>query len=177
MRIVNLLLLVSLLFVGCGEPAAKIDKPKTFDKDGLSFSYPSNWKVEEDSHELAARYVSIETGGDANTTILVFHESEQTLQEFADEIGASLKEGLPITGRVSEAHSKTVQGKKFDGIKDLITASVLGDPLEFTAEFYLLEQGKQKLYFMSMVATEDLAQVQPGFDLILGSLKQEENKG
>lgn len=95
-----LLLNVTLFLAGCGEPAADVARPRLYEKDGLAFQHPSNWKIEEDQSLEGIRHLTIETRGDALVIVQMFPPGlGMPLEDYAREFAKAAVEELPM-GRV-----------------------------------------------------------------------------
>jgi hypothetical protein len=78
------LILLALLAHPGGERVATVKTPKIYDKDGIHFEHPGNWKVTADSEREGVRSSFLETPGQATVTIQIYLETEALeLEDFA----------------------------------------------------------------------------------------------
>lgn len=173
MRSLLFLCILSLVLAGCGTPTPQIDSPKTFDKDGLSFSYPQNWQVEEDVTE-DVRLLYVDDPKDINSlaTITIFSETGMPLEEYVELTKMESMDNITVVSRKVEPFTRTVDGKSFEGFAAKIDALDNGIKVDLRREFFLVG----KIYFSALLDVEDQKKVQPAFDLILGSLELEAPK-
>jgi hypothetical protein len=179
-----LLLLVGVVFLVACERAADIGKPNDYAKAGMRFSYPVNWKVDEDTEDSGVRHLVIESSGDAIFVVHVFpREVAFPLQDYAqgisDEVSANLPVGKQVKSRFKDVR-KDVQGVAFDAIEEQFELEILGQSVPHERWYYRKEgaggkEGQDRVVMMfHQVASEDLDKVKPGFDLILRSLTLQE---
>ena len=93
MKIIKLCLLVifSLSLYACNlstdEESADLQKTTKYQKNDISFSMPSNWKVTEDNGENSARYLFVESPGSAIMIINTYEkETAPSLQEYIESL-------------------------------------------------------------------------------------------
>src|SRR5688572_23284807 len=102
---------------------------KHYDKDGLIFSYPDNWKVTEDSIiENDIRHVNVE---DSDSSLFILQvmssEFEIDLDEHATTFMKELLASLPV-GKVlkvaSEKSSREISNHTYEGVRKKYSVSV-----------------------------------------------------
>lgn len=162
---------------GCGEPAA--DEPavdpdgnKTFSKHGVTFRYPSDWKI---TPELDTGIVSIdvEPPGEAYLWIFVAPvDADESLGDFAKSMIEHTARAFPKNMTVTQ--SKVVSMKPRHGFERLsadftVTTGDLSDP--HVRVFGSRRVGDRDLRCVTQVSKEDEAKVREGFELILSSLR------
>ena len=168
--------LIALSAASCvdlaGEPAADT-KNIEYRKDGLAFSHPANWKVTEDNPEIGARYLFVESPGDALVMIFLFSDEPEGLEAFAKDFAqnrAQAEANVRIDGSRFKPHTRTVGERKYEGFVETFNVTVLDNALQHTCYYYQTDDG---VHVCAQVATEDLQQVEPGFDTILGTITAE----
>ena len=78
-----LIVIVLLAAVGC-ERVATVKTPKIYDKDGIHFKHPGNWKVTTDSQRDGVRFLFLETPGNATVAIQIYLATEALeIEDFA----------------------------------------------------------------------------------------------
>ena len=158
------------LSLGCGEPGAQVGKPKLYSKDGVTFSYPGNWKVAEDSHQPGFRYIIVETPGDAILGIHIYPEAlAMGLKEYAQWYADDTSKALPIGRITTSAFAPTRMSGEFEMIKEEFSISLLGETIPHTRHFRRKQTGSEVCYLTSQAASGDYLKASPGFDQIVNS--------
>jgi hypothetical protein len=170
---VGLVLLLAVVGLSGCERKARTDKPKHYDRQGVSFNYPGNWKIAEDSSELGIRSIEIETPGDAILIIQVYPAPlDDDLRTQAATFAEAMRE--EGTGLVSIGPSKSGTVKKWRGYERLsekFTISAAGEAVVHKRAFLRKKVGDKQLFCIAQVASEDSHLVQPGFEQVLGSIR------
>lgn len=184
------LLLVSLILcggTGCDtiigffwEPAADTDNPSSHKKAGLSFRYPGNWEITEDSMILTVRTLNVESKGNALAIIQHYPAGmEQEIDELAGDFLSAMNEELGqgwkkmLGARQGGVHSfkEPFMGVTGQGRRVQLTLSLLGERQTMAIEVRLAKLKKGTVVLITLIAAEDRRKAQPGFDLIRKSLK------
>lgn len=185
----NILILILILFVttACGlvekivDPAKTVQKEiatKLYDKDGLRFSYPDNWKVTEDEVlENGLRYVNVED--DDNTVFILSMftaEDPMDLDEYAENIATGMPEEVSI-GKLSEVKKeiaiRMIAGKNTQGIRHKFSISILGEVAPHTRDFFRIDGATYAPIIMIQAPDEDWNAANKEFQVIFDSLKFE----
>ena len=174
MKYLNILVL--LFFISaCSEDQADIKNPLKYNKSDISFSYPSNWEVTEDTEIEGVRFIFIESSGDAITKIEVYSIDESyELKEYVElDIDAFVEE-MPSMITVDgdneiEEINTSIKGVEFNGYKYEFDISVVGIDVPHVSEFYSFYSPQKAAYFSSQVAVEDLEKVKDGFEQLLST--------
>jgi hypothetical protein len=172
------------LWIACAACSSPVIKQ--YQKDGVQFSYYSNWKIVKDAPIAAKPDVrSIQIEGPANAVISLICEppsSQQSLAQFADAVatsrGAAIEAKLSVggfqTAQVSKGTSTPTTGKVAGrdraGILQEFNIDMLGQQVPHRVRFYLVEGTKYKIMIMSQVSNRSAGQTQAGSDLILSTL-------
>jgi len=171
------LFLVSCTLIACGEPAADISKPSNYNKNGIDFSYPSNWEVTEDSQVEDVRYLFIETPGDAIVIMQLYtQENASDLQEYAEWFSSVSKEETPLAERITKNFSTVVlktNNGSIKGVRENFSIKLVGINIPHRIDYYRINGKQYAAYIICQSATEDLKKVAPGFALITKSFKFE----
>jgi hypothetical protein len=165
----------------CSSPVVK-----QYQKDGVQFSYYSNWKIAKDAPIAAKPDIrSIQIEGPSNAVISLICEpvsSAQSLEQFAEAVasrrGGAIEAKLSIggiqTAQVSKGTSNPttgkVAGRDREGILQEFNIDMLGQQVPHQAHFYLVEGSKYKIMIMSQVSNRHADKTQSGSDLILSTL-------
>jgi len=164
----------SFLIAACSERPADLETKRIYEKQGLSFSYPGNWEVTEDSVNEGVRFIFIESPGAAITKIEVYPKEESfDLKEFVELDIEAIKDGMPnildLDDNNAEEIATSINGIKFDGYKYEFNISIVSIDVPHIAEFYLHSSELKNAYLTSQVAAEDFEKVKEGFGQILST--------
>jgi hypothetical protein len=159
---------------------------KQYQKDGVQFSYYSNWKIAKDAPingRPDARIINVEGPSHAVIILICMPPSTtQTLEQFASALAknrdaaveAKLTFGGVKTAEVTKGTSKPatgrIAGRDRAGILQEFSLDLLGEQIPHQAWFYVVEGTKYKTMVMSQVSTENAGQTRPGSELILSTL-------
>jgi hypothetical protein len=168
------------LLAGCKKPTPA----GHYEKDGLSFEHLEGWTVLKDAQKRA-RTVTVEGPLHAVLTISVFAPHlEVSLRTFADAAtkarSEAVKQKLTVAGVNLGAEAqvsgltpieRSVAGTNAQGLEEHFTLEVIAAPAPHTAEFLLFNRADRALIVMDQVADRHRAEVNPGFQKILDSLK------
>ncbi|HTD23845.1 MAG TPA: hypothetical protein VK738_14395 [Terriglobales bacterium] len=157
-----------------------------YQKDGVQFSYYSNWTIVKDATLDATpevRAIHIEGPSNAVVSLICLPPSNRlTLEAFATEVAqrrdAAIESKLSIgsfkTAEVSKGTSApvtgTVAGEEQQGVLQQFSIDVLGTQVPHEAKFYMLSSQKYKVMIMSQVSVASAAATHPGSELILRTL-------
>jgi hypothetical protein len=173
MRLTQLLstLLITILFMGCGEPKADVSTPKTHSSGAITLDYPKNWKITEESITSGLHSFFIETNGNA---LVVFHsypaEDADELPVFSKSFSDAATE-TPI-GKIADATFATLPNEDgFDWILEDYTMNFLGESIPHRRLYGTKDIGGKRLFLILQVAAEASAKVESGFQLIRKSLR------
>ena len=157
--------------LGCGEQA-DLATAKEYSKDGLSFSIPGNWRVEEDAvNANGTRYVLVEVPDAVIAVNIYSSERPMPFREYVEEMvesSSKMKIGSRTRGTVSEV-TGSFGGRVLQGYKNEFVVSIAGVGTPHEVEFYSFSSGKQIAYVSSAVAREDLPRIRKGFELMLST--------
>jgi len=172
---------VVLAGVACSRPVVK-----QYEKDGVRFSYYSNWLIAKDAPiDGHPDMRSIQLQGPSHAVISLICEpssSPQTLEQFAD--GVAARRGAAIERKLSLGDIKTAQvtrgsshpatgkiaGRARQGIMQQFSVELLGQQMPHHSWFYLVEGARCKMMIMYQIADTNAAEMQEGSNLILQTL-------
>lgn len=169
----SLLVFCCLILVGCSEKQADIEKQNQYEKDELSFSYPGNWDVTEDSVTDGWRIIFIESPGDALMSIEVYANDESfELQEFVelsiDELRSAMPDMLNMSETIAINEIETnLTNSVLNGYRYEFSLSIIGIEVPHVNDNFMFTYKDKTAYISSQVATEDLEKVKNGFQLVL----------
>lgn len=167
-----LLLSIGFLLVGCGEPVADVAKPQSYEKGGLKFRYPGNWKIAEDE-DLGAgvRHLSVETGGDALVVVQLFPmESAHSLEDYARAFSTETAAALPIGKMTGSKFTPLAEADGFARLQENCTLQLLGEKIPHVRHYLSRDFGELRCFLICQVADEDLQKVTDGFKQVAASL-------
>ena len=156
------------------ERTADITSPTTYNKEGLSFSYPGNWKIIEDKGQGDIRCIFIESPGNAVFVIQTCPNQEAIpLQQFAEQFPEIAQQETLFssigTSSFSDLEKSERSGGRY-GVQEEFSSKALGIQRQYIRRYYFVTNDTQTAYLISQVATADLSKVKAGFGLILNSL-------
>lgn len=151
---------------------------KTYEKNDLSFSYPDNWKINEDEMlEEGARYVTVEDSDNSLFIMTVFAPGDAIdLETYGQNFLAGLSTDIP-GGRISDAKKsavrRTVNNQNLEGIEYKYSAVVLGESIPHTANMFSVKLKKGDAVIVVQAPDEDWKAADKEFQVIFDSLKFE----
>jgi hypothetical protein len=175
------LCLLLLPFFSACEKMADVNSPQFYSKDGLSFSFPGNWKItEEEIFEALGektKIINVESPGDAIVIICAYgFEVDQTLKEFAKEFTENMKGEIPL-GKVGESRFSGIkrEGKtgQMQGLRNKLEMTFVGESIPHVQEFFALKKQGKTAFIVCQSAEEDLKKTEPAFGQIVGSFELE----
>ncbi len=176
MKISRLIGLVSILIIiaSC-DRAADVSEPVSYDKAGINFLYPQNWKITDDGELDNIRYVLLESPGDAIFIAQVYLlEDAVSLKEYADWFSDEAIKETPIFERTTGNFIKIeaeISGENVAGLRQDFSINVFKLAVPHVAEYYRLEKDDKVAFLVSQAAKEDLKHEAEGFNLLLKSFK------
>jgi hypothetical protein len=151
---------------------------KQYEKDGLSFSYPDNWSVTEDSSvDNDIRHINIE---DADNTLFIVQvmspEFDVDLEERSDSFICELPTELPL-GKVENVTKGTATRefaqKSFEGVRRRYSIAMMGERIPHTIDFFLIDGTRTNALIMIQVPDEDSRAAEKEIRVIASSIKFE----
>ncbi len=179
----NYLLLVSL-FLFCSLSAwaqTPATDAKQFTKDGLTFSYPTGWELNDTSNADAQQLVVGRPNSEAQITVFVYRTPVSTPERVAEArkvlvdpyVAQTTKSFQQAGAKPESAPATTEMGStKAEGVK--ISASLSGEP--GAAEIYWGVVGQRLVVLTFFGPDRALKQATPTWDLIRNSIAVEEPK-
>lgn len=177
-------LLLTALFLFCSLPAlgqTPATDAKQFTKEGLTFSYPTGWVLNDTSNADAQQLVVGRPSSEAQITVFVFRTPVSTPARVAearkvlvDPYVAQTTKSFQQAGAKPESSPATTEMgvMKAEGVK--ISASLSGEP--GAAEIYWGVVGQRLVVLTLFGPDKALKQATPAWDLIRTSLAVEEPK-
>ena len=154
---------------------------KTYDKNGLHFSYLPGWMVTTDL--LLRRGVKVREvmlNGPEHSLLLLFcfpEAAEVSLESFAanaakgrDDVVKKQAGGAPFTARAVTAK---IAGQESPGIEQTFDLELLGQTLPHQASYYLVHVPGFKVIVGAQAAQRHLATVRPGWQEVFDTLRLE----
>ncbi|MGN7917684.1 hypothetical protein [Lysobacter sp. 22409] len=153
----------------CGEPAADVSRPLSYDRLGVHMSIPGNWSMAEDKRVDAVHYMIVESPGAAMFVAIVQADTTAELEDFARDFSAEADKATPS---VMNGHSRFDRSAFAEGtIREHYTLSLGGVKVPHRREYRKITGAHRTAFLITQSADEDLPQTQPGFDLLLKSFK------
>lgn len=184
----GLLLLATAVFACSPKPTTLVN----YEKNGVAFSYASDWKVASDdvidqSSNTRAIYLDGANGSMVSLVTMPVGV-HMTLDAFAAEIATErvnainsmLSVGAVNAGTAnvgsSQAVTGLVGGKQLAGIVQRFNITVLGKSVPHESQFFAVTNERTKAFIMTQVATEHAKQAAPGIATALSSFRLAESK-
>lgn len=156
----------------CGERQADVTRTTTHQTGTLVFEHPANWKITSEIVDPAMQMLILESPGSA-IVILRGDPADETvdLLEFQQEFSSDATEEIAM-GKITK--SKTIGLPEADGyewLQEDFTITLLGQSIPHRRMFGSKEIGDRRVFLILQAAVEDLAKVEPGFDLVRRSMR------
>ena len=179
----NILLLTAFLLLWSLPAIAQTPATdaKQFTKDGLTFSYPTGWVLNDTSNADAQQLVVGRPSSEAQITVFVYRTPVSTPERVAearkvlvDPYVAQTTKSFQQAGAKPESSPATTEmgATKAEGVK--ISASLSGEP--GAAEIYWGVVGQRLVVLTFFGPDKALKQATPAWDLIRTSIAVEEPK-
>lgn len=164
------------------EPRADIEHPKRASADGVSFEYPGNWELEEETDEIEGivlRQLTVESPGSATAIVQLMRppidvDLERYSASFLQGMNEELKSGWTALIAQGKATNQPVRGTLFgeaaEGRKITMALSIAGEKMPFTIEIWAKRSATATIVLITMVPDEDAAKASPGLEQIKKSL-------
>lgn len=158
-------------------PEIAADGTALYQKNGLAFSMPQDWKVTEDVSRNGARYLFVEPPGNAVVVVNVFTKARELgFKEYVNNmIDEAIKETTTANrtrGSLTEVQTP-LKGHNFHGYRNDFSITLATITVPHTQTFYDFATPTQTAYVSFQAANEDMAAVKEGFDLVLSTFKIE----
>lgn len=182
-RSLAFLAVLLLAFTTCSrfKPAVK----QEYNKDDLTFSHFSDWKITEDKTTQEAvgdvRFVTVEGPDDSILMISRFPgDADVTLESYVELLQSGMKEEIEtMTGGVEvfktddgklNSVEVSIAGEKRRGLAREFDIKVLNIPVPHRAETFLIEIGNEKWFLVAQSSKEDWGKLKIGYQTIFDSL-------
>ena len=175
---ISTLALATILLVFC--IFASGQTPKTLAKDGLSFNYPDNWTVFDDSNNDAQQFTLTKSTTDVQIRLFV-HKGRISEEKFPDAkkafidpyIAATVKQFIQMGAKPEQSpDTSEIGGAKADGVA--IKASLGGEA--GAAKIYWALVGKRVAVLTIFGPDQQTKQHASVWDMVRSSLKVEDPK-
>ncbi len=163
--------------------------PKTYNKAGVSFQYPANWKItlDEIANESAGiRNVDLEGPGDEIITLSFIpfmsgrdialtaaRAAQQRADLSAKDAAAEQapEDRVSITPATSTTITRRVRGKEVKGVLQHFSYVGQGGSLPVEAGFYALDFGDASVTIMTQTLVEHAKSMESALGLAMGTLR------
>jgi hypothetical protein len=157
--------------------------PTKYEKDGLSFTYFSDWRIKADKlvAEGQARVLTIEGPENAVMTVsrlsagntISIDEYAQILEEKRSEaVKREFGGVLPISTERTHTEPTVgrVAGETRSGLTQVFSVRLLGIDVPHMTNLFMVEQSGRKWIFMAQAPSANWIKVQSGFQKIFDSV-------
>lgn len=160
------------LLAGCGklnEPDADVARPNTYNKDGLQFKYPGNWKVEVVKDGiLGVPQVNVGSPSTSSIIIHVFPAKDAfSLEEYANRVSRAT-----MSGAIFDDSNRTAitKARGFEIMTDYYFIKIIDETLTHQRVLRRKQMGDQVLFLTSQTSMDKLGRAKPGFNLVANSV-------
>jgi hypothetical protein len=177
-QVANSLTILALLACGACEKVAAVKTPKTYEKDGVHFHHPGNWKVTIDAERNTMRVLFIETPGNATVTMQIYSATDASeLQNFAHEFSSNVQKEIPKYLRVERStFGEPEDARGYKSMSEQFSVSALGQEVPHLRLYKQKHFGNKVIYMVCQVSNEDEDLVAAGFDQIMASLGYDDRR-
>lgn len=179
LRNLPVLCLASLaLLLGACERAADVSSPQHVMTDGVAFDYPGNWEIRKNELQSTGRYIQIRSPGSAVVMIRIFQPNVRVnLNDYAHRIGETMEKDFANSALLTpgQAMTYTEVNKPGPGGHSIslhysVKVASVDVPHTMTVREWSYA-GSNQVVATVQVADKHAYQAQPGFDLIMSTLK------
>ena len=165
--------LLAIILISCLMVAAQT--PKNVTMNGLSFDYPSDWTMQDDSSADAQQFSLSKANSDVQIRVFV-HKGRITAEKLPDAkkafidpyVAATEKQFVSMGANPQQSpDTSEIGGIKADGVK--IDASLGGEA--GAAKIYWALVGQRVVVLTFFGPDQQLKQLTPAWDLVRNSLK------
>lgn len=170
---------LALMVLLCAPASAQTTAGGRYEKDGLSFSYPAGWRVEDKSNAQAQHLVLTREGGSALVMVVAYRDLISTNAQFAaarDQITKPYADSVARELGLKEATA--LQGALCRPIGDRLASAgfrmngrLKGQPS--TGEVYVAMLGRRFVNVVFVRPDAEDAQASPDWNAVLETLKVE----
>lgn len=149
---------------------------KEYLKDGLSFSYPDNWSVNDDKKmENGVRFVTFEDNYNSVFMVTGFPSKFSiNLEDYVKKFNEESFELVPI-GKVTIVEeldvTRTIKNSEQQGKRLRYSITLLGETVPHISDFFKLEGDELTTIVVMQTATENRNGAEKEFQVMLDSLK------
>jgi len=166
-----LLTAVFFALIAC-ERTAEVKKPRIYQRSGLQFRYPGNWKVTQDSETEGVRDVLVETPGAALATIEI-HSKDNALAlgEFARAYSTEVRSTAPHLNMGESVFGEPETSNGYRTLHEQFPLKFLGEEISHRRVYWQKQLGDKIIYIICQATDEDIDLVDAGFEEIVSSLQ------
>lgn len=176
------------LFLLTALPAVHAAPTVIYNKDGVSFEHPVEWKVAEDvvaQDGTRLRSIDVE-GPDEAVVTLMFSPllATQDIEKFAataarnreNAARANTAQQVRMGATTATPVTRQVAGQDNKGVSQRFVVSLLGQDLPHEARFFKASLGDTTVIVMTQVADENAKAAEPALVMVLGRLRYSGSK-
>ncbi|WP_293259715.1 hypothetical protein [Nannocystis sp.] len=165
------------------EPKAQVDAPQRYEKDGVSFEYPGNWTVKEETAQengIELRTINVESAGNALLMVQSFQPAveidlaqhiELTMGAMQEEVGKQVGGLADSTRGAVTDFEREFLGAKRSGKQAAITITALGEKVPSSVALIGAVLEDRTVLLFTTIPDEDRESVEAGFDQVISSLR------
>ncbi|WP_417454580.1 hypothetical protein [Kiloniella sp.] len=150
---------------------------QSYEKDGVRFILPGNWKVVGDKSEEGFRYIDIATSTDAVAGISVFSNGATIkLEDYVNLIIDSFNDLLPVGSRDRGGivEFEVDQNDNVEkALRNQFSVTLADVEVPHTADFYEMNVQTDRVIIFTQTTNKQKELVQKGFDQLIQSFRQD----
>ena len=183
------LIMIFLFLAGCDpqhQDVIDISQNFQYNNQGISFSYPKGWTIEEDGFDDGVKQISVvdSTGVTGFFITVLPGNRRMSLDKFVkffpakDLLPSSIEfEGEEYLTTISESTLSTIEISQSSGImkgvKEEFVTTVMGEQIGFVREYYSHQAEGKDAYCVLQGTAVDAARVEPAFNVFITSFVME----
>lgn len=173
MNLKQLIILLSLscLFFSCGEQEADIVGAKNYAKDQISFQYPGNWTISNDTEVEDFHNLFVETTGEGIVIIQMYPvDSAQDQEQYAKDFSQSTMGSMPI-GKITNSKFLPIEEPSTNELIETFDIELFNERIPHKRRYIMKTFDDHRCYLIFQISSEDEAKALKGFELIHSSFE------
>lgn len=171
--------------VGACDGAPDTKQALSYSKNGISFSYPGNWSIDEgddDPVDGSSRTLSVGTEDFSVTVVRIGLPAALppdqlpallTLEGFFEQHSELMVEKMRAQVSGAIPVRRVVAGSSRDGLERTVEAKLLKQKVSLRVQAFRVESAAAIAFLFVTVAVEDWTSTRPGVELVLASFRLE----
>jgi hypothetical protein len=155
----------------------KVGAPVNYEKAGISFSYPSNWKIGSDEElKKGIRQIYIAGNNMGSVSISVASPGlEFNQKKIIEEMETGLINAISKNGKIIKLETnkvtRQISGQEIKGTQQTFGGNIAGEKTMRNVEYFFFDKLKYKVMVVFNTGFGELKRPGNGFQIIMDSLK------